>query len=651
MCGICGIVNIRGKSPNPETGRRMLASLHHRGPDGSGLYIDRHAMLGHTRLSIIDLTGGAQPMSNEDETIWLSFNGEIYNYRELKEVLLTRGHTFRNSSDSEVIIHAWEEWGSDAFRRFNGQWAIALWNTRKRELVLSIDPYGIRPLFYNLCSEGIHFASEIKAILQDPSLKRELDPAGLADIYSTWGLMGTRTCFRGIQRLLPGHFLHLTTRGSQVADYRALGLTEPGMTPSGNLEDAVDQALEQAVNLRFTRSDVPVGAYLSGGLDSSITVSMIRNRTDVPLKTFSIRFGDPEFDEGVYQQALADDLGTEHHSLRVDAGDMMAVFPKVIRHTEQPVLRTAPIPMFLLSRFVRENGTKVVVTGEGADEFFAGYDIFKETALRTRILEGASEDEISALVANLYPWMVRAPGSTRGMGRGFFERNLHSDDPFMSHRTRWDNGGPILAMLHPDLSSGIEPSEKQINLPDDFSRWPVLYRSQWLEVRTLLNGYLLSAQGDRMLMSNSVEGRFPFLDPDVTTIANSLPMESKLTPGLIEKAILKRTFDGKIPERIQNRPKQPYRAPDAAAIFSPVSRQDWMERITDPSYIDSTGLFQSAIVSGLFDKCRRKVGSPMSNRDNMMAVAAVSTLLLHCEFIEDFVPANPVAPDLLIDRR
>ena len=651
MCGICGVVRTRGKESDRETVRRMLAALRHRGPDGNGMYLDRRAVLGHTRLSIIDLSGGAQPMTNETETIWLSFNGEIYNYLELKEALISKGHRFRSSCDTEVIVHAWEEWGEDAFRRFNGQWSIALWDSVQRELVLSIDPYGIRPLYYHLGHDGIVFASEIKAIFQDPSIDRRFDPAGLADVYSTWGLLGSRTCFAGVCRLLPGTMLRFSDGGSRIEDYRKPELTEPGAAHAGNLEAAVDEALDRAVNLRFTRSDVPVGAYLSGGLDSSITVSLIRSRTDVPLKTFSIRFGDAEFDEGEFQQALAEDLNTEHHSVRVSADEMMATFPRVVRHAEQPLLRTAPIPMFLLSKLVRENGIKVVVTGEGADEFFAGYDIFKETVLRARILDGAPDGEVAELLAGLYPWMVRAPGAAKGMGRGFFERNLRSDDPFMSHRTRWDNGTTVLTMLHPDFGVPTARPEEQIDLPDDFMKWAPIFKAQWLEVRTLLNGYLLSAQGDRMLMANSVEGRFPFLDPDVTALANALPIEAKLTPDLVEKAILKRTFGKTIPERIKNRPKQPYRAPDAAAIFAADSHRDWMDEVMDPEYIAGTGLFRAPMISGLFAKCRNNIGRPFSNRDNMMAVAAVSTLLLHREYVGDFSPADPVSPDLWIDRR
>ena len=328
---------------------------------------------------------------------------------------------------------------------------------------------------------------------------------------------------------------------------------------------------------------------------------------------------------------------------------MMEAFPDVIYHTEQPILRTAPIPMFLLSRLVRRNGYKVVVTGEGADEFFAGYDLFRETAVRQAILDGASDAQIVQMMSHLYPWMVRSPAEARGMGRSFFERNLVAGDPFLSHRTRWDNGKILLNMLNPEITTDSNPQEK-ILLPEKLSEWSPLFRAQWLEIRTLLNGYLLSAQGDRMLMANSIEGRFPFLDPAVTSFANRLADEQKLSPDLDEKAILKKTFKNDLPERISNRPKQPYRAPDAATLFSdPPS--PWAEGLLSADYIEKTGLFRTPVVTGLFEKCRRMGGCGMSNRDNMMAVAAVSTLLLHDRFIASDVILEEAEADLVVDRR
>jgi len=661
MCGICGIVT-DGTPPDLYVLKKMMGRLGHRGPDGNGYYRDRHAALGHTRLAIIDTAGGAQPLCNEDGTIWVTFNGEIFNYVELGQELRRLGHRFRTASDTEVIVHAWEEWGQNCFPRFNGQWALALWDRREQRLVLSRDRLGVRPLFFTRVPHGLLFASEVKAIFADPSVDRAFDPAGLDQTFSYWSTVAPRTVFRGIEQLEPGHYAVLDRKGFRKAPYWRIWFPEQGREPTQDTPEnttALRERLVEATRLRFLRSDVPVGAYLSGGLDSSITAAVISRYTDAPLHTFSLRFADQEFDEGHYQKQMSAALGTRHEDVVVSPADIVEIFPQVIRHTETPIVRAAPAPLYLLSKLVSENGYKVVVTGEGADEVLAGYDIFREARVRmywSRDLESTKRPRALEL---LYPWMARSPGRAPAFARSFFGRNLDPDDPALSHRPRWDSTAAIKFLLCSEMRDEIDRSDVEdvvAAMPAGSEDWDPLSRAQWLEMTTLLAGYILSSQGDRMLMANSVEGRFPFLDRDVVDFANQLPARHKLF-GLEEKYLLKRAFADVVPDQILRRPKQPYRAPDAASFFAGV-RPEWFDELTSQPAVKAAGVFEPALVSGLFAKCAKSGGEKMSNTDNMRVLAIVSTQLTYESFVahsewggpERALPEPVIAVDLVSDE-
>jgi asparagine synthase (glutamine-hydrolysing) len=660
MCGITGIVST---GPPPDLGllHRMMQRLGHRGPDGTGYYRDRRAALGHNRLAIIDPAGGAQPMCNEDATVWVTFNGVIFNHVELAAQLRDRGHTFRTSCDTEVIVHAWEEWGESCFARFNGQWAIALWDNREERLVLSRDRLGVRPLYYTRTSDRLLFASEVKALFADPSVERALDPAGLDQTFTYWSTVAPRTAFRGVEQLEPGHYAVLDGNGFRTAAYWTISFPERGREPVQDTAAnaaALRERMVEATRLRFLRSDVPVGAYLSGGLDSSITAAIIKNYTDAPLHTFSLRFSDSEFDEGDYQKRMSATLDTEHQDVVVSPADIARVFPEVVRHTEGPILRAAPAPLFLLSKLVRESGYKVVVTGEGADEVLAGYDIFREARVRMFWSRDTGSAKRARAAELLYPWMARSPGRMPAFARSFFGRNLDPADPALSHRPRWDSTGVIKELLAPDLRAEMArvPAADVVDaMPPEAAGWDPLSRGQWLEMTTLLAGYILASQGDRMLMANSVEGRFPFLDPDVVDFANTLPARHKLY-GLEEKYLLKRAFADLVPEEILHRPKQPYRAPDAASFFTP-DRPDWISELTSEQAIRDAGVFDPTFVSGVMAKGQRTGGSNMSNTDNMRVLAVLSTQLTHHRFVaepdwgERAIPEPDVAVDLLTNDR
>ena len=662
MCGVCGIVSW-SEPPELALLRRMTSRLAHRGPDGNGWYRDRSAALGHTRLAVIDTEGGAQPLCNEDGTVWITFNGEIFNYVELGEELRRCGHRFRTASDTEVIVHAWEEWGTECFSRFNGQWALALWDRRAERLVLSRDRLGVRPLYYTRLPTGLRFASEVKSLFADPAIERAFDPAGLDQTFTYWSTVAPRTVFRGIEQLEPGHYAVLDRTGFRKAPYWSITFPEQGREPAQDAREnaeALRERVIEATRLRFLRSDVPVGAYLSGGLDSSITAAVIARYTDAPLHTFSLRFDDDEFDEGRYQKKMSAVLGTAHQEITVRPSDIAAVFPDVVRHAETPILRSAPAPMYLLSKLVRENGYKVVVTGEGADEVLAGYDIFREARVRlfwSRDPESAKRARAAEL---LYPWMARSPGRMPAFARSFFGRHLDPGDPALSHRPRWDSTSVIKKMLSRDMQDRIERDEVEdvvAAMPPESKDWDPLSRGQWLEMTTLLAGYLLASQGDRMLMANSVEGRFPFLDREVVDFTATVPARHKLF-GLEEKYLLKRAFADLVPDDIIHRPKQPYRAPDAASFFA-AERPDWFDEVTSDHAVAAAGVFEPAVVAGLLAKCGRTGGENMSNTDNMRVLAVVSTQLTHQSLItggvraesERVLPAPSVAVDMVTADR
>ncbi len=661
MCGIAGVM--RRRPTAPPTGRHELAvmagALSHRGPDEFGVYCDHEAGLAHARLSIIDLASGQQPLTNEHGTLWITFNGEIFNYVELRADLVARGHHFKTRSDTEVIVHAYEEWGADAFRRFNGQWAIGLWDTQRKELVLARDPFGVRPLYVAEHEGRLLFASEVKALFAgDPTLPRAFDPRGLDEAFTFWSPVAPRTVFAGIDEVRPG----------TVRVYSASGMTEtaayepafPGGAIagfSGSLDDAVDAvrtALSDATSLRMLRADVPVGSYLSGGLDSSLIAALGLRAKGSNFCTFSLRFEDAEYDETRYQRLMAERLGSDHREVLVSRGDIARVFPDVIRHTERPVLRTAPAPLYLLSKLVHDAGIKVVLTGEGADEMFAGYDLFREAKVRRFWARQPASARRPRLLERLYPYLERSPVAQRAVARQFFGRGLERwQDPGFGHDPRWTGTSALKRLFSPDLQarlSGVDArAALTASLPEGFARWTALAQDQFLEVHTLLSGYLLSSQGDRMLMAHSVEGRFPFLDRRVAALAESLPSAYKLHV-LDEKHVLKKAAADLVPAEILDRPKQPYRAPDALSFTSPEA-QDWIAEVTNPAAVRDAGVFDPGAVSQLVAKCMARAGSgQFSNADNMGVVGVLSTQLVHHHFIAQRPTAAPAVCRTVVDR-
>jgi asparagine synthase (glutamine-hydrolysing) len=662
MCGVAGIVafGAAAEPPDRDALLRMIGALRHRGPDEFGLYLDDRAGLGHARLSIIDLSTGQQPLSNEDDTLWLVFNGEIFNYIELRRELEALGHRFRTRSDTEVIVHAYESWGEAAFARFNGQWAVGLWDARRQRLVLARDPYGVRPLYVCRHAGRLYFASEVKAIFAaDASIPRALDPVGLDQIFTFWGPVAPRTVFSGVSEIEPGTTSVFDGRG--VATSRSWRPCYPvaGEGFAGSLDEAaaaVREALEEATRLRMLRADVPVGSYLSGGLDSSLVAALGLRAKGEKFSTFSLRFEDAEYDETEFQRLMASYLGSDHHEVLVTRRDIAEVFPEVVFHAERPILRTAPAPMYLLSRLVRGAGIKVVLTGEGADEMFAGYDLFREAKVRRFWARDPDSTLRPRLLGRLYPYLARSPVSQQAMARQFFGTNLGAwREPGFGHEVRWRSTSALGRLFSPELAAataGVDVRGDLLRaLPAEFPRWSPLAQDQYLEIRTLLSGYILSAQGDRMLMAHSVEGRFPFLDRRVSALADSLPPSYKLRV-LEEKHVLKRVARDLVPEAILGRKKQPYRAPDALALVDAAART-WVEEVASERALAEAGIFDVRAARALLEKCRaRAAAGQFSNADNMGLVGMLSAQLVHDRFIR----RRPEAPSAVplrteVDRR
>jgi asparagine synthase (glutamine-hydrolysing) len=644
MCGIVGSVALRDGLSPPDLGdlEAMVGAIRHRGPDEFGFYRDRLAGLGHARLSIIDLATGQQPLSNEDGTLWVVFNGEIYNYVELRAELQSLGHRFRTLSDTEVIVHAWEAWGEDAFRRFNGQFAIALWDSTRGDLILARDRLGVRPIYACEHAGRLWFASEVKAIFAgDPGIPRRLDPAGLAETFTFWTVVPPQAVFSGLTEIEPGHVRVISRNGSRDRPFwspRYPLAGEDGLR--GSEDDAVAEvreALERSVRLRMLRADVPVGSYLSGGLDSSLVAALGRRVKGEKFHTFSIRFDDAEYDETAFQRAVVALIDSDHAEIVVGRGDIARAFPEVVLHAERPLLRTAPAPLFLLSKLVRDAGIKVVLTGEGADEMFAGYDLFREGKVRRFWGRQPASRLRPLLLDRLYPYLSRSPVAQRAMAREFFGKGRERwSDPGFAHQTRWQSGAALKRLLAADLRPAFDEVDVVgrllASLPDDFPRWGELSQDQYLEVRTLLSGYLLASQGDRMLMAHSVEGRFPFLDPDVVELANALPARLKLRV-LDEKYVLKRAAEGLVPSEIIDRKKQPYRAPDALSFVGPAT-PEWAAEVVSRGAVEAAGVFDPQAVERLWRKCQASGGGEQfSNADNMSLVGVLSTGLLHEQFV------------------
>jgi asparagine synthase (glutamine-hydrolysing) len=644
MCGIAGYFQFDNRSGNGRAVlERMIYPLRHRGPDGFGFYHDDTAGLAHARLSIIDLEGGWQPIANEDRTLWIIFNGEIFNYPELREELQKRGHRFATQSDTEVIIHLFEDRGAAGLAELNGQFAFAIYDSRKRSLFLARDRMGIRPLFYTVHQGMFSFASEVKALFNgDPTIPRQIAAQTLGEIFTFWTPTGEQTIFSGVKQLLPGHFMEVSLQGAgDPRPYWSLPFApdEIGLKSEQEYAEQLRELLIDAVRLRL-RADVPVGAYLSGGLDSSTITSLVRHYTGNPLKTFSVTFVDKVYDEAAQQDEMVRYLGTDHHQVACSYSTIADIFPEVIWHTESPILRTAPAPLCLLSKLVHDIGYKVVLTGEGADEILGGYDIFKEAKIRAFIHAQPDSQRRPLLLKRLYPYLALSPTRSAEYARRFFSTDDDPGEPFYAHRPRWRTTAGTHVFFTDDVAAQLSDTEQSLaGLQPGLAGLDFFNRAQYLECRLLLANYLLSSQGDRMAMANSVEGRYPFLDHRVVEFAGTIPTRYKMK-GLNEKNILKRAMRDLLPAGVVSRKKQPYMAPDILSFFG--DRQaDYLDYYLSDDALKDAGLFRPNAVRQLCTKCAKK--NRQGFKENMALVGILSSQILYDKMVRQFPFEVPAA--------
>jgi len=590
----------------------------------------------------VDIAAGQQPMATEDGRYWIVFNGEIFNHAELREEMVARGHRFRTRCDTEVILHLYREKGPDCVHAMNGQWAFAIWDVRERTLFLSRDRVGIRPLFYVKTPERFIFGSEIKSILAHPDAPRRIDPRGIDDVLTIWSVVSPRTAFDGVLELPPGHSMLLSGGELRINRYWALDYPEPDKKRTeGDYAEELLSLLVDATRMRFRSADVPVGAYLSGGLDSTLITGVVRRFTEAPLRTFSVVFEDAEFDESDFQRQAIDHLQVDHRQVLCRKQDIAESFPDVIWHTEQPIVRTAPTPLFLLSRLVRQHGYKVVLTGEGSDEIFGGYDIFKEAKVRRFWAQRPESRLRPLLLRKLYPYMPALQRQSDEYLRAFFRaRPEDLKSPFFSHLPRWELTRRVRAFYSDAMREAVAGRNTyqviEQELPPEYAQWNPFCRAQFLETHYLLPGYVLSSQGDRMAMAHGVEGRFPFLDHRLVEFAARLPVHLKMKV-LNEKYLLKEAGGDLVPPFLRTRAKQPYRAPEALSFYDPASgraRAEYVDEVLSPDSLERSGIWNPRAVQQLTEKARR--GKVIGIKDGMALVSILSTQLLAAQFIERF---------------
>ncbi|AYD02442.1 asparagine synthase (glutamine-hydrolyzing) [Neorhizobium sp. NCHU2750] len=631
MCGFAGYV---GEAFGPDRAPSLLSAMGHaiahRGPDGSGIWTSAGIGLSHVRLSIVGLSDGTQPMTSADGRYTIAFNGEIFNYVELRDALKSRGAIFRTGSDTEVLLQLYALEGEACLARLNGDFAFAIWDATEHRLVLARDRMGVRPLFYTEHQGTLYFASEVKALLTVPGIEAEIDPIALDQIFTLWAPIAPRTAFRNIFELEPGQILVRENGENRLSAYWTLDFPDAGEHDETSETDRAEELLAlltDAIRLRM-RADVPVGSYLSGGLDSSLISALAAPMAPNGLNTFSLTFESAEHDESGFQRQVAAALGTRHHSVASSPEAIAAAFPQIIGFTERPILRTAPAPLHRLAGLVRENGMKVVLTGEGADEVFAGYDIFREAKLRRFCARQPGSKVRPHLFRRLYPYLPGLQQQSSDYLAAFFGvAGINPSDPLFSHRPRIKTTAATRIFYSDDqkqtLGAYDAAQELAARLPQRFARWHPLHQAQYLETSHLLPGYILSSQGDRMAMAHGIEGRFPFLDHRLVEFAARLSPDAKLK-GLNEKHILRKAAKGLLPENVVERQKQPYRAPDSSSFTGPgITEQAYVSDLLSQASLAQSGLFNASAVSKLHGKCRRQ--DVAGFRDNAAFVGILST--------------------------
>lgn len=635
MCGIVGFYNSSIPSEKYVTSiKKMITYIAHRGPDEAGYFVDDIMGMGTARLSIIDLKSGSQPLSDQSERYWICYNGELYNYKELREELQRYGYIFETSSDTEVVLKSWMHWQEKCLGMFNGAFAFSIYDRHTKSLFIGRDRYGKRPLFYAERDGAFLFASEMKAFLAFKDFEFQLDSGQLSSILAIWTPLPHQSGFKGIKQLPMGEYLII--KGSEVIKRKYEQLDFKVNSFQGSEEDAiaaVREKLTESVKLRL-RSDVEVGVYLSGGLDSSIVTYLTTQLASKEVRTFSVEFEDKQFDESKEQRELVKHLGVNHSSLSISYSDIANNFPKAIYHAETPAFRTAFVPMYMLSGLVKKEGIKVVLSGEGADEAFLGYGIFKDTLLR-KAWGTLTIEERKSKLEKMYPYLEHFDSNSHLLG--LYDQFSEEQMPgLFSHEMRYQNGKFSNRLLN---TQGDPFSEiyDYIKGSKEFEGLDAIQKAQWLEFKTLLSGYLLSTQGERMGLAHGIENRCPFMDPNVVNFASSVNL--KFNDGFNEKYLLKEAFKHNLPSSIINRSKNPYRAPDSAAFVK--STPDYLEALLSDNELKKLDFINPKFVRALTNKIFSNDPSKISTKENQAFIFLLSITQLHRQFtLREGLPSN-----------
>ncbi len=605
MCGICGVIyKDNQRKSDPAVLKRMCDTIVHRGPDDEGYRVLGPAGLGMRRLSIIDLATGHQPLSNENETVWILLNGEIYNYKELRDDLEKLGHRFKTVSDTESIVHGYEVWGEEVCSRLNGMFGFAIWDEKNKKLVLARDRLGIKPLYYYCDEEKIVFGSEIKAILRCPGIKKSIDPVALNNYLTFEYIPSPRSIFKEIRKLEPGHWLTWQQGKIEIQPYWKL-IPERKEWGEKEASERLLELLENSVKLRLV-SDVPLGVFLSGGIDSSIVVALMAGLTDEPVKTFSIGFKESSYNELKYARAVAEKYNTDYHEFTIEA-KALDLTEKLIKQFDEPFGDFSIFPTYLVSKMARDFVT-VTLSGDGGDELFAGYDTYRAHYFDRRFyhwLPKAFKKWGFGTLARLLPPTDKKKGAINSFKRFIEGTRL----PKSLYHARW------MVFLQEwernKLFSDDVLNEIQDQNPYDF----IYYHSQfvkdmddvtrmgYIDVNTYLVDDIL-VKVDRMSMAASLEARVPYLDHRVVEFAFSLPPHLKMK-NFDTKRLLKKTFWNYLPPEVQHRDKQGFSIPIKNWIRGEL--RSMMLDLLDKSRIEKQGFFNSDYVSKLVDEHLRGV--------------------------------------------
>jgi asparagine synthase (glutamine-hydrolysing) len=565
MCGICGIAIPERLDREVDAGTlvRMRDSLIHRGPDDGGLHIDGGVGLGHRRLSIVDLAGGHQPMTNEDGSVWITYNGEVYNHRDLRPSLEDRGHVYKTNCDTETIIHLYEEKGPRAVNELRGMFTFAIWDKAKRRLVLARDRLGIKPLYYTLSDDGvICFASEIKALIEARAVRAELNYDALADYAANRSTSGEETLFRGVKRLLPGHTLVWTEGRIEIERYWDLSFAKPaGALSDDQYVDEFSELFRESVRLRLM-ADVPLGMFLSGGIDSSAIVAAMSEMVTEPIKTFSVAFEEREANELEYARMAARAFGTDHHEIIVSPQQFFDALPSLVYQEDEPIAFTSSIPLYFVSKLASEH-VKVVLTGEGADELLAGYGKYRKTvfnlALGRRyhgVVPASMRRAVERAILNLN-------GSSRirqKLSRTFLCLSPEIEDIYFDNFSVFSRAMQqrLFTAEARDRMNERDPYRTLLELIEQSDSRELLDQLLAADLKTYLQELLMKQ--DQMSMAASIESRVPFLDHKLVEFSARLPVNMKLH-GLTTKYILRKSMAGRLPKAILTRPKMGFPVP------------------------------------------------------------------------------------------